>query len=647
MIKPIIKLSNINKSYKTGETYFHALKDVSLEIYQGEFVAIMGQSGSGKSTLMNILGCLDKATSGTYFLEGEDVSLFSSDKLASLRSRSFGFIFQRYNLLATSNAGENVELPGIYAGFDKEERLTRSKELLDKLGLDGRYESYPNQMSGGQQQRVAICRALMNNPPIILADEPTGALDSKSGIEVMHLLQKLNQEEGRTIIVITHDEKVASYAQRILHIYDGKITKEETNQKFDINALVSRKFNQGTSIRSSIGEISDAVKTAFKSLHANIFRTALTLLGIIIGVASVVTMLAIGNGSKESVLEQISAMGTNLLSIRPGVMGFRGSGDVVSMIYSDAEALREIDNVIASVPERSGSYSVKYRSIDYSTTINAVNQEFPLARDWTIEKGSFFDKRDVSNRAAVVVLGKTVANTLFPEESNYIGRYILIKNIPFEVIGTMTEKGAAPWGGDQDDAVYIPISTGLNRLFGKDYLRGITVKVRDVNQIEKTQDDITSLLKERHRTEDFHIRNTASIISTATEMQNTLTILLGAVAAISLLVGGIGVMNIMLVSVTERTREIGVRMATGARMKDIMLQFNTEATVVCIVGGLLGIILGISIGLIVKALGTPVAFTITPALLAFSCSLLTGLVFGYLPAKKAAKLDPVVALSSE
>lgn len=262
MIKPIIKLNNINKTYKTGETYFHALKDVSLEIYQGEFVAIMGQSGSGKSTLMNILGCLDKATSGTYFLEKEDVSYFNSDKLASLRSKSFGFIFQRYNLLATSNAEENVELPGVYAGFDKDERNIRAKELLDRLGLDGRYESYPNQMSGGQQQRVAICRALMNNPSIILADEPTGALDSKSGIEVMHLLQKLNTEEGRTIIVITHDEKVASYAQRVLHIHDGKITKEEINQKYAPEDISQKGFNKGTNIRSEISEISDAVKTA-------------------------------------------------------------------------------------------------------------------------------------------------------------------------------------------------------------------------------------------------------------------------------------------------------------------------------------------------------------------------------------------------
>ncbi len=642
----ILELKNIKRYYAESEIPVKALDDVSLTINAGEFVAIMGQSGSGKSTLMNIIGCLDRPTEGSYKVLGREASSLEKDELAALRSQTFGFIFQRYNLLATSTASENVEIPAMYAGLAKSKRKKRAKELLTSLGLGERGGHRPSQLSGGQQQRVAIARALMNDPPVILADEPTGALDSKSGQDVMALLKDLHAQ-GRTIILITHDEHVASHAKRIVRIQDGKII-EDTNVTSALSSPEQEFMNNtGNDQQRLTADAGEAVTTALRSLRVNKFRTALTLLGVIIGVGAVVAMLAIGNGSKKKVLDQISAMGTNILSVRPGAPGIRSTGDIATMTLDDAKAIEELPNIETVVGERSSRSTLRLGNIDYATSVQGVSPGFPIARDWPVEEGNFFTARDVDSYAPVMVLGKTVANNFFPNGEEPVGKYILVGNIPFQVIGVLKSKGAAPWGGDQDDSVYIPITTGLIRIFGQSYLSGITVKVTSTEMIEATQAAIEELLKRRHRKEDFFVRNTASILETADQTMSALTILLGAIAGISLLVGGIGVMNIMLVSVTERTREIGIRMATGARMRDILIQFNTEAAVVCTIGGFIGIGLGFLAGWIVSLFGIDVIFSAMPSLLAFSCAVLTGIVFGYLPARKAANLDPVVALSSE
>ena len=637
----LLELRNVCRYYESGDTVVKALDGATLSIHAGEFVAVMGQSGSGKSTLMNIVGCLDRPTSGEYYINGTDAAGLDPDELAALRRATFGFIFQRYNLLATATAQENVEIPGVYDGMTKRERLDRSEELLNRLGIGNRMDHRPSELSGGQQQRVAIARALMNNPPVILADEPTGALDSQSGREVMDLLKRLNAE-GRTVILITHDEKVAANARRVIRLHDGKIVGDGAAEVNSVT-LAARPFRSP----SLIGEILESSKTALRALQANLFRTILTLLGIIIGVAAVVTMMAIGNGSKEKVLTQISAMGTNLLTIQPGMPGFRGGGDIVTLIPDDATAILDVPNVDVVVPERRGRQTIRVGNIDYATSISAVGQDMPRARDWPLQEGAFFNDRDIKGDAAVAVLGTTVVKTLFPNGDDPMGKYILIHNIPFQVIGVLASKGALPFGGDQDDIVYIPLSTGLVRMFGQNYVNSITVRVNDLDKIDGTEQAIRSLLIDRHRTEDFHTRNTASFIDMASSTQNTLTLLLGAVAAISLLVGGIGVMNIMLVSVTERTREIGIRMATGARMRDIMLQFNIEAAVVCIIGGFLGLLLGFGTAEVISLFDVSVLFSLWPPVLAFCSAVLTGLVFGFLPARKAARLDPVVALSSE
>jgi macrolide transport system ATP-binding/permease protein len=646
MSTAILELTEIHKHYTTGATTVRALDGVSLTIGRGEFVAIMGQSGSGKSTLMNIIGCLDQPTSGSYRVLGKEAANLSGDELAALRRETFGFIFQRYNLLATATAGENVEIPSVYAGLPKVNRAQRARGLLERLGMGDRTDHRPHELSGGQQQRVAIARALVNDPPVILADEPTGALDSKSGDEVLALLQRLHAE-GRTIILITHAENVARIAGRIVRIQDGRILEDSgpaPGSGAGIVANDSYRQAAGVSLAASVQE---ALVTAWRSLQVNLFRTVLTLLGIIIGVAAVVAMLAVGEGSRQKVLDRISSFGTNLMLVRPGAAGIRNAGDIATLVPEDAVAIKRLPNIETALPERSGRMTVRYGNRDYQTSVQGTGEDFPWARDWPVNEGQFFKADDVKTYAAVVVLGRTVAKNLFPDGGTPVGKYVLMRNVPFLVIGVMTEKGASPYGGDQDDVIFVPINTGLVRLFGKNYLSSITIKVAEAADIEGTQDRVENLLRERHRTEDFSVRNMASFLQAAMETQDTFTLLLGTVAAISLLVGGIGVMNIMLVSVVERTREIGIRMATGARMRDILLQFNIEAAVVCAAGGLLGIVLGLGAGMVLRYSGMSVIFSTGPALLAFACASATGLIFGYLPALKAARLDPVVALASE
>jgi macrolide transport system ATP-binding/permease protein len=648
-VTPIIALRDITKTYSRGELAVQVLHGVSLDIYPGEFVAIMGASGSGKTTLMNLLGCLDRPTSGSYVFAGQEVAGLDADQRALLRRSAFGFIFQQYNLLAMSSATENVEVPAVYAGLSHAKRIARAEELLTQLGLGDRLDHRPSQLSGGQQQRVSIARALMNGGAVILADEPTGALDSKSGEDVMKLLHELN-DAGHTILIITHDANVARRAKRVVEVKDGVITSDTGAQKPDAARMESaiRPVGLGASPSASLPDVMEAAKMALRSLSTNVMRTLLTTLGIVIGVASVVAMLAIGNGAKQEVLDRISAMGTDLLLIRPGAPNQRFVGGFrASLVPADAEAIAALPNVDQAVPEFPANVTVRYAKNDHQTQVDGTTSDYTAARDWTTSTGAFFTDYDVQNYEPVVVVGQTVVKALFTEGEDPLGKYILINNNPFQVIGVMAAKGATSNGNDMDDQVFVPITTGAQRIYGQRYARSITVAVKDVELIDATQRAITQLLIARHKAEDFQIRNMVSIIETASETRNTLTILLGSIAAISLLVGGIGVMNIMLVSVTERTREIGIRMATGARRLNILLQFNTEALVVCAFGGLLGVLLGMASAWIYSSFGKPIMFSPGPILLAFICAFATGLVFGYLPARKAANLDPVVALGAE
>ncbi|WP_425409765.1 MacB family efflux pump subunit [Hyphococcus sp.] len=639
----LLELENVERVYGEGETQVRALDGVSLKINAGEFVAIVGQSGSGKSTLMNILGCLDKPTAGDYRIRGQNIAALDADRFAALRRDTFGFVFQRYNLLTSATALENVEIPAIYAGLNREAREERAGALLTKLGVGDRMTHRPNELSGGQQQRVSIARALMNDAEVILADEPTGALDSSSSGDLLELLEELHQS-GRTIILITHDPSVAARARRIIEIKDGEIVADSGGQAL---AEANEHYQKHQSAPTLFDQMSEAVKMAFRSLRANLFRTSLTMLGVIIGVSAVVAMLAIGEGSQKQVVSSIETMGSNLLFVRPGAPGTRMRGSAIATLTTaDAQAVGELDNVIAAVPVRSGRETLRVGALDYQTTVDGVSSDWPAAQRWSLDQGAFFSGDDQIAYRSVVVLGATVATNLFPD-GGAVGGYVFIGGAPFEVAGVLAPKGATAWGQDMDDVVLVPITTGMMRLFGQNYLSSITIAVEDTKAIAQTEAAAHALVLSRHGTEDFQIRNTASLLESVQETQSTFAMLLGSIAAISLLVGGIGVMNIMLVNVSERTREIGVRMATGARRSDIMVQFNTEALVVGGLGGLIGLALGLAISLTLEGFGMSISITPEPAILAFGSALAIGLIFGYLPARKAARLDPVVALASE
>jgi macrolide transport system ATP-binding/permease protein len=648
--EPLIELRALTKMYGTGDLAVEVLRGVSLKIFAGEFLAIMGASGSGKTTLMNLIGCLDRLTAGRYVLAGRDVSTLDRDQLAALRRETFGFVFQRYNLLATATATENVELPAVYAGMSRHERIRRAQRILNSLGLGHRLDHPPGKLSGGQQQRVAIARALMNGGRVILADEPTGALDSTSGKEVMDLLHRLHGQ-GHTIILVTHNPDAAQEAERVVKIEDGRIVTDSApagvmrRSVWDSALMVNELPMQRN---AGLPSFSEAVKTALRSLKTNPLRTTLTMLGIVIGVGSVVAMLALGNGAKQQVLSRIEAMGTNLVLVRPGAPNVRGAGaTTTTLVAADADAIATLPGVVASVPELIGPITVRYGNLDYTTSANATGAEFTLARTWPTSQGTFFSDADVTGYAPVAVLGQTVYDQLFTNGADPVGQYMLFGTTPFQIVGVLSTKGADPTGNDLDDMVWIPISTGSVRVFGRSGLRSVSVLVADADQRDAVIGAINTLLLDRHMAPDFRTQSMAALLEAATETQNTLTLLLGSIAAISLLVGGIGIMNIMLVSVTERTREIGIRMATGARSFDVLTQFVTEAVVACSIGGVIGVAGGLAVAWVASRFGSAVVFSLPPVLIAFGCTFATALVFGYFPAKRAAQLDPVVALSTE
>ena len=648
---PLLRLRGVVREYPAGDSVVAVLKDVDLDIRAGEMVAIIGPSGSGKSTLMNILGCLDRPTRGSYQVAGKETGQMEPDELARLRREHFGFIFQRYHLMGDLNAVGNTEIPAIYAGVPAAQRHERAHKLLTRLGLGERLGNRPGQLSGGQQQRVSIARALMNGGDVILADEPTGALDQASGHEVMNILKELHAD-GHTIILVTHDAQVASNAQRIIEISDGRIVADRSAASAQAatqkaQAVVAQ---EKPGWRTQIGRFSEALHMAVRAMVGHKLRTLLTMLGIIIGIASVVSVVALGHGSRQRILADISSMGTNTIEIQRGSgFGDRTAGTVRTLRPSDAHALAELFYVDSVSPNVSTNNTLRRGNVDKTATINGVGDQFFRVRAYEIDTGAFFDTESIRRQTQDVVIDPNTRDTFFTDGENPVGKTLLIGTVPVRVIG-VTQKKDLPYGNADALNVWLPYTTVMGRIMGVDYLRSITVRVSDDADSAAAEQGITQLMLQRHGTQDFFTISSDSIKQTVEKTTQTMTLLISAIALISLVVGGIGVMNIMLVSVTERTQEIGVRMAVGARQGDIMQQFLTEAVLVCLVGGVLGIGLALLIGWLFDYVGGGtfrMLFSLTSIVAAFACSTLIGVLFGFLPAQRAARLDPVDALSRQ
>ncbi|MDM1335840.1 MacB family efflux pump subunit [Acinetobacter pseudolwoffii] len=653
--QPLLEVKNLVREFPAGESTVQILKGVNLEIYPGELVAIVGQSGSGKSTLMNILGCLDKPTTGSYKVKGRETRELEADELAQLRREYFGFIFQRYHLLGDLNAAGNVEVPAIYAGADSSERHERAVKILTDLGLGEKTQNRPSQLSGGQQQRVSIARALMNGGDVILADEPTGALDKNSGIEVMRILRELNAK-GHTIILVTHDHNVAKNATRIIEISDGNIISDQPNvpeveDHLEKQPLIRDEQKKISSWRSAVDRLGEAFRMALLAMNAHRMRTFLTMLGIIIGIASVVSVVALGNGSQKQILENISSLGTNTITVFQG----RGFGDnsrssqAKTLIPADADALAEQPYVDGVSPSVNSSVTGRYKEIEASTTVNGVSEDFFYVKGMTFKSGQPFDRESVQEQAQDVVIDTNTQKTFFTDGSNPVGQVILLGSVPSRIIGVIDAQ-AGMMGNNDSLNVYLPYSTVMSRMLGQSNVRQIIVRIKDEYPSATAENAILNLLVQRHGAQDVFTQNADSIRETIQQTTQTMTLLISAIAVISLVVGGIGVMNIMLVSVTERTQEIGVRMAVGARQSDILQQFLIEAVLVCILGGILGVLLSLGIGQLIThfAGGTfQMAYSTTSIVAAFICSSLIGIVFGFIPARNAARLNPVDALSRE
>ncbi len=690
----MIRLTNIRKSI--GQTQI--LRGINLHIKKGEFVAIIGQSGSGKTTLLNIIGTLDEPSSGSYVFANYEVTKLNSDEKSRLRREKIGFIFQRYNLLSLMSTKENVALPAVYAGVSSQKRDERAKELLANLELADKFNSKPNELSGGQQQRVSIARALMNGGDLILADEPTGALDSKSGVMVLDILQRLNSQ-GHTIVLVTHDPTIAAKAGRIIEIKDGEIIKDSLNlspcHSERGEESISNKENSKSSVDFSLSakaqndkngenstqslnlkensaqkvqipltampqeiktyhllknQIIECLKIAYSSILAHKLRSLLTMLGIIIGIASVVSVVALGLGSQKQILESISRLGTNTIEVRGG----RGFGDIrsgkVKLALSDLYALKSLPQ-LESVEAQDGTSSIAtYGNISLSAKMEGGGVSIFSIKGLNLGTGRFFNESEVSNADNVAVIDDNGRKRLFdgflPEQ--IIGKTIICNKQPFKIIGILEKDSRRP-DTDITVRIYTPYTTLRNKITGSRVVEQIIAKVRDDASPALAEEAMVRTLEIKRGKKDFFTINSDSIRQSIEENMATMTLLITCIAVIALVVGGIGVMNIMIVSVSERTREIGIRMAIGARKEDILFQFLIEAVMICMMGAVLGVGLCALIVFAFNSVSTDFLMIVSSGsvVLGLASSVLIGLIFGFFPAKNAANLNPINALSKE
>lgn len=657
MQPPLIQLRGLSRSFSHGEQSVTVLHPLDLTIQAGEMVAIVGTSGSGKSTLMNLLGCLDRPSGGHYFFRGQDIAELDTLALADLRCHHFGFIFQRYHLLPHLDASANVEIPAIYAGQARSQRRERAAQLLTRLGLADRMHHKPGQLSGGQQQRVSIARALMNGAEVILADEPTGALDSQSGQEVLAILKELHQQ-GHTIILVTHDPAIAAHAERIIELKDGRVIRDsgaddepDIASTAEITGLQAEPLEASSASRrnnNTLDRLQEAFRMAWHAMRAHRMRTFLTMLGIIIGITAVVSVVALGQGARQKVINDINAMGTNTIDIFPGKgWGDENASAIRTLNERDLRVLQEQPYLSGASPKITSAAQVRWRNKSLTGSLSGVSPTYFSVTGLKLVQGRLFNAQDLYQQAAVAVIEEKSVNSLFGT-TDPIGQVIVTGNLPLQIIGVVREESR--WGGGGSNlSLWIPYTSMMSRIMTQSYFSQITLRVRDGVSPALAEHAVTELLTRRHGSKDFFTYSSDAILTSVKKTTATMTLLVSAIAVISLIVGGVGVMNIMLVSVVERTREIGIRIAVGARQSDILQQFMIEAVMISLVGGLIGVLLSLGIGVIFDLLvsSMKMQFSAMSLLMAFSSATLIGVIFGYLPARNAARLDPVDALVRE
>ncbi|MGL5457088.1 MAG: ABC transporter permease [Citrobacter telavivensis] len=643
-MEPIIVLRQVCRTFNAGSETLAVLSDISLTIHGGEMVAIVGASGSGKSTLMNIIGCLDKPSSGEVLINGTPVHDADSLHLADLRSRYLGFIFQRYHLMPYLTAEENIAIPALYTAMSEAERKARTQRLAGQLGLENRLQHRPAQLSGGQQQRVSICRALINGAHIILADEPTGALDSVSGKALMDVLHQLHAV-GHTVIIVTHDRDVARQAQRIIEISDGRMISDVQHAAARRPSALPEQDNG----RASLGRrLRESVRMAWRSLLGHRMRAFLSMLGIIIGIASVVSSMAVGEGARQAIMSEIGKLGSTTLEIHPGTgWGSKRPDMERALSMDDVRSLQTQPWIMGVSPVVSSTTLAVRKGLDSSMMLSGVSQDFFALQGLRFVQGNGFTARDVAEGEPVLILDETGRDTLFPGGENPLDEIVQIGGAPWRIIGVATRPGPKVVGGFM--TAWVPHTSLQQRLTGEKPLESLILRFQPpLEPHEAAQRAERHLLRE-HGRKDFFIQTDDQLANALQKTSDSLSLLITAIAAISLLVGGVGVMNIMLVSVTERTHEIGIRLSVGARPSDIMNQFLIEAVMICALGGLLGV-LGSWVAGHLFAFATDafsMVFTAFPVLMACGFSALIGLTFGYFPARRAARLNPTEALARE
>ncbi len=713
------------------------LNGVSLSIARGEMVALIGASGSGKTTLINLLGYLDRPTCGRHRVAGQDVTRLGEAERAWLRGSQIGFVFQNFNLLPRMTALENVMMPFMYVSHDFSDRecRDRARTLLERVGLGDRVEHEPSRLSGGEQQRVAIARALINRCSVLIADEPTGNLDSKTGEEILALFRQLNIEDGLTIVLVTHDPIVAAHADRIIRMRDGlvfddddreldlpacgwkqdesgenKASRAAIESKSQPRPLAALQNAHGAAARDGIRFFARTTSSALRSLRRNVMRSALTTLGIIIGVGSLVAIAEIGKGAWTAIRTLLSKTGVDNIVVQAGAVSRNGvslgSGSVKTLTPEDAETiLRECPSVDSLAPMIFTRRQVVHGNKNWvPNAFVGTTPGYLRVREWEdMDEGAAFTERDVNDSAMVCLLGQTLARELFGKQSP-VGQEVYVNDVPLRVLGVLSRKGADIIGEDQDDLLVAPWTTVKFRISsttgsadgardtspldlgdalkarGRRYARGrpalfptlspmqaidtpqldrlsnvdsILVRTVSTEEIPAAMDQITGVLRQRHRIApgepaDFAVQDFTEVVHAVKSTVGLVASLLICVSLISLVVGGIGIMNIMLVTVTERYREIGLRMAVGARSRDILRQFLVEAVVLCLLGGAVGILAGRGASWLVRLLAHwPTQPSLAAIVAAVSVSLTVGVIFGYYPAWKASRLDPIEALRFE